>query len=83
MVETSFSNAGDVGWIPGWGAKIPHVSRPKTQNLKQSSTATNSIKTQKKNKQKKTQTKPEESILGSVDTYKGGVKIQDILQKDK
>ena len=79
MVETSLSNAGDVGWIPGWGAKIPHVSRPKTQNLKQKQYCNKLNKDSKK----KTQTKPRESILGSVDTYKGGVKIQDILQKDK
>ena len=26
---------GGVGWIPGWGAKIPHALRPKKQNIKQ------------------------------------------------
>ena len=26
VVETSPSNAGYVGSIPGWGAKIPHAS---------------------------------------------------------
>ena len=35
VVETSLSNAGDVGGIPAWGAKIPYVSRPKPRNLKQ------------------------------------------------
>ena len=35
MVETSPSNAGGAGSIPGWRAKIPHASRPKNQNIKQ------------------------------------------------
>ena len=35
MVETSPSNARGVGLIPGRGAKIPHVSGPKNQNIKQ------------------------------------------------
>ena len=35
MVKTSPSNAGDVGSIPGQGAKIPHASGPKNQNIKQ------------------------------------------------
>ena len=35
MVKTSPSNAGDVGLIPGQGAKIPHASWPKNQNIKQ------------------------------------------------
>ena len=35
MVKTSPSNAGGVGSIPGWGAKIPHASQPKNQNIKQ------------------------------------------------
>ena len=34
MVKTSSSNAGSAGSIPGWGAKIPHASRPKDQNIK-------------------------------------------------
>ena len=29
------SNAGGMGSIPGLGAKIPHASWPKTQNIKQ------------------------------------------------
>ena len=29
------SNAGDIGSIPGWGAKILHASWPKSQNIKQ------------------------------------------------
>ena len=35
MVKTSPSNAESAGSIPGWGAKIPHASRPKNQNIKQ------------------------------------------------
>ena len=35
VVKTSPSNAGDVSSIPGWGAKIPHTSQPKNQNIKQ------------------------------------------------
>ena len=35
MVKTSPSNAGCVGLIPTWGAKIPHASGPKNQNIKQ------------------------------------------------
>ena len=34
-VKTSPSNAGGEGLIPGRGAKIPHASRPKKQNIKQ------------------------------------------------
>ena len=30
--------------VPGWGAKIPHIVRPKKQNIKQKNTVTNSIK---------------------------------------
>ena len=43
------SNTGGVGSIPGWGAKIPHASRPKNQNIKQnkSNAVKNSIKTLK------------------------------------
>ena len=28
VVKTLPSNAGGVGSIPGWGAKIPHASQP-------------------------------------------------------
>ena len=35
MVKTLPPNAGGVGLIPGWGAKIPHASWPKNQNIKQ------------------------------------------------
>ena len=34
MVTTSPSRAGGVGSIPGQGAKIPHASWPKNQNIK-------------------------------------------------
>ena len=35
MVKTSSFNTGGVGLIPGHGAKIPHASGPKNQNVKQ------------------------------------------------
>ena len=35
MVKTSPSSAGVAGSIPGRGAKIPHASRPKNQDIKQ------------------------------------------------
>ena len=35
VVKTSPSNAGGAGSIPGRGAKIPHASQPKNQNIKQ------------------------------------------------
>ena len=35
VVETSPSNAGCVGSIPDLGAKLPYVSWPKKQNLKE------------------------------------------------
>ena len=34
VVMTSPPNAGRVGSIPGWGAKISHDWRPKNQNIK-------------------------------------------------
>ena len=33
QLETSPSNAGGAGSIPGWGAKIPHASWPKNQDI--------------------------------------------------
>ena len=33
MVNPLSFNAGGVGSIPGWGARIPHASWPKNQNL--------------------------------------------------
>ena len=35
VVNTLPSNAGGAGSIPAWGAKIPHASGPKIQNIKQ------------------------------------------------
>ena len=35
VVKTLPSNAGDMDLIPGRGAKIPHASGPKNQNIKQ------------------------------------------------
>ena len=34
MVGTLPSNAGGASSIPGWGARIPHASRPRNQNIK-------------------------------------------------
>jgi len=34
-IKTLPSNAGDVGLIPGQGAKIPQASQPKRRNIKQ------------------------------------------------
>ena len=35
MVKTLPSNAGHASSIPGWGAKIPHASAKKDQNIQQ------------------------------------------------
>jgi hypothetical protein len=35
VIKPSPSNAGGMGSIRGLGAKIPHASEPKTQNIKQ------------------------------------------------
>ncbi|XP_067556152.1 solute carrier family 2, facilitated glucose transporter member 11 isoform X3 [Pseudorca crassidens] len=35
VVKTSPSNSGGACLIPAWGAKIPHASQPKNQNMKQ------------------------------------------------
>ena len=35
MVKTLPSNAGSPGSIPGQGAKLPHRSQPRKQNIKQ------------------------------------------------
>ena len=35
VAKTSPSNAGGTGLIPGWGARIPHASWPKNQNMRQ------------------------------------------------
>ena len=43
------SNAGDVGLIPGGGAKIPHALGPKNKNMNnRSKIVTNSINTLKR-----------------------------------
>ena len=34
MVGTSPSNAGAVGSIPGWRARIPHALGPRNQSIK-------------------------------------------------
>ena len=45
VVKTPPSNAGAAGSIPGQGAKIPHASQPKHQNIR--NIVTNPIKTLK------------------------------------
>ena len=59
MVKALPSNAGDDrGLTPGGGAKIAHVSWPKTQNISsRSNTVTNSINTLKIFKKKKSNNK--------------------------
>ena len=59
MIKTSPSNTGGAGSIPGWGAKIPHVSWPKKQNIRSTQHCTklntdfkNGPHTQKKNLKK-------------------------------
>ena len=48
VVKTSPSNAGGVGSIPCWRAKIPHASGPKKENINnRSNIVTSSIKTLK------------------------------------
>ena len=49
MVKTSLSNAGSMGSIPAWGAKIQYALWPKNQNKKKnrSNILTDSIKTLK------------------------------------
>ena len=47
VAETSPSNEEGTGLIPGWGAKIPHTSGPKHQNIQQKQYYKNSIKTLK------------------------------------
>ena len=59
VIKTSLSNAGGVSSIPGRGAKIPHASWPKNQNIKQN-IVTNSIKTLKMVHIKKIFKKPKE-----------------------
>ena len=45
VVEPLPSNAGRAGSTPAQGAKVPHASRPKVQNIKiRSNIVTNSIK---------------------------------------
>ena len=34
VAETSPSNAGAAGSVPGWGAEVPHASQPKTTKRK-------------------------------------------------
>ena len=73
MVGTSPSNAWGVGLIPGWGARIPYASWPKSQNTNnRGNIVTNSIKTfkmvhiKKKKKQLK-KIKPSNSPVGFPD----------------
>ena len=36
-----------MGWIPGWGTRIPHALTPKNQNIKSEATVYKLIKDQK------------------------------------
>ena len=45
LLKTLPSNAGDMGLIPGWGAKISHASQSNKPKQNRSSIVTNSIKT--------------------------------------
>ena len=45
MVKTSPFSAAVAGLIPNQGAKIPHASQSKNQNVEQSNIVTNSVKT--------------------------------------
>ena len=47
VVKTSPSNAGVVGSIPGWGARIPRLVAKKTKTENSRNTVTNSVKTLK------------------------------------
>ena len=49
MVKTSPSSAGGVGSIPGQGAKIPHGSGPKNQNIKKTEAILNKFNKDFKN----------------------------------
>ena len=33
MVKNSATNAGDTGWIPDWGTKIPHAAGQLSQHI--------------------------------------------------
>ena len=57
MVKTSPSSAGGAGSIPGRGAKIPHASRPKNQNIKKQKQFCNKFNKDFKNGPHKKQTK--------------------------
>ena len=50
MVETLPSSVGSEGSIPGLGAKIPHASWPKNQNIKQKQSCNKFNKDSKKKK---------------------------------
>ena len=47
VVKTLPSNAADTGSTPSLGAKIPHASQSKKQNIRQKQYCNNSIKTLK------------------------------------
>ena len=67
MVEILFSNAGGEGSIPSQGAKIPHASWPKSQNINnRSNTLTNSLKILKLKKKKKKKIKKKVAILQNI-----------------
>ena len=76
MVKNLPSNAGGAGSIPGQGAKIPHASRPKNQNIKQKQycnkfnkdfkNGPHQKKKKKRKKKSKKKTKKEKNLKPSV-----------------
>ena len=65
VIKTSSFNTGGAGLIPGWGAKIPHASRPKNQNIKRKQYCNKFNKDFKRNgpHQKKSLKKPQQDGL--------------------
>ena len=66
MVRTSPSSAGGAGLIPGQGARSPHASQPRGQNVKQKQYCSKFNKDLKKNgphQKKKKNLKKKQNIL--------------------
>ena len=78
VLETLHSNAGCVGAILGWEAKIPHASWPIKQHRKQKQTVTNSIKALKVI-HIKIIFKNNESIQGNISVTFISIKIKQTL----
>ena len=69
VVKTSPSNAGGAGSIPGRGAKIPHASRPKNQNIKQKQYCNKFNKDFKSGPHEKKKIKKKERIVSMSQDY--------------